>query len=205
MNKHKLILLIITILTILTTKAIACEKDSSVISDDILNSIVFKPSKYGNDSIILDKVIIVNDQLDSILLNTTQYLKEGAMISFYMVFFEHDNKIYFEITGYTPKNEFLEFKKKRISNGYLREGVDVYGYLEYNKHDLYILISPSPHNVKEENIKSFFKKTEEKKVIKEKNEDEIFIYKNPLWLYEYTDKRIILLKSINDKGYFTNP
>lgn len=190
----------------LTVKVTACEKDSSFISDDdILGSIVVKMPKYGNDSVVLDKLIVIDNRIDSILFNTTKYLKKTSTISFYMVFFEYENKLYFEITGYTPKNEFLEFKRNKGSIGYLRDGVDIYGCLEYNKYDFYILISPLPYALKKDNLKSFFRDAEEKKIIKEKEESDLFIQENPMWVYEITDKGIVLLKSINDKGYFSNP
>jgi hypothetical protein len=204
MNRYKILLFIFIISAV---KVTACEKEKlSLLNDDILDSITIKPLKYGNDSIVLDEVFVIDNQMDSLLNIFVKYLNKRPKMSFYITFMNIENKLYFEVVGGFEDNNFLEYKRKG-SSPYLRKGTEIYGFLEHKGVKFYILKYLQPNNSKNDDIGLLFKKSSGKYVIKEKKEGDYFIFtfENPMWLYEYVNGKIILLKSINDEYYFFTP
>ena len=158
------------------------------------------------DVVLLDKITVINLQMDSIISNTVKYLTKESQIFFYITLMKQNDNIYIEITGVLNNNSIFEFNSKgKSDDNYLRPGTKIYGYLERENKDFYILSYPPPYDINNEDFEKLFQMTNEKINLKEEGYNEILIYENPIWLYKYEKHKIKLLKSINDKGFFIRP
>ncbi|PXV59421.1 hypothetical protein CLV62_13642 [Dysgonomonas alginatilytica] len=225
MNEYRIILVLAIILV--TVKIVACEsnRNNTLDSKDVQDSIktilkeltipsfnvyesipdsILRVEFKHQDTIVLEQVVLVNNQLDSILKNTTKFSRKDFELYFYITFMKRDDDLYFEILEDYPNHYLFEIKKKAYSL-HQRESPKIYGYLKYKDWDFYILVYPTLCNPEDKYLDNFIYKTGNKLIIKKKDQDYPFVQENPMWLYQYLEGNIQLIKSINDKGFFTNP
>jgi len=157
------------------------------------------------DSLVLDSLILINYELDSILYKTTRYLKETGTIGFSITLMRHLDTLYLEIIGGISNSYLFNYKVTKSPKGYLWGGNKIYGYFKYKDWDFFVIEYTSPNNPTVDDFNVFFDKTEEKKVIFEEKNELPYLFENPIWVYQYLTDRLVLLKSVNDKGFFTNP
>lgn len=225
MSEYRIILILAIMLV--TTKIVACEynRDNTLDSKDVQDSIrtilkelsipsfnvhvstpdsVLRVEFKHQDTIVLEQALLVNDQLDSILNNITKFLRKDSELYFYITFMKRDDDLYFEILEDYPNNYLFEIKGKGDSL-HQRKSPKIYGCLKYKDWDFYILVYSTPCNPEDKYLDNFIYKTGNKLIIKKKLEDYPFVQENPMWLYQYLEGNIQLIKSINDKFFFTNP
>lgn len=160
--------------------------------------------KDNQESISLSQCVIVHSQLDSALIKITNGLKKESNLCFYITFMKYDDKFYIEIFEDYPNYYLFDIRNK--SNClFQRLNRKIYGYIKYSDIDIYLLLFPTPNEPDKETLDKIIYKTEDKITIYRKPEEYHFVQENPMWLYEYFDGYINLLKSVNDKGFFTNP
>lgn len=214
MNKCSLFLILVIFLLITRTEASETNKNDTLTPEAVQDSVQmgldniiqsFNINENKSDSVlkrelkqkvVLEQVILINNQLDSILNNTTKSLAKASELCFYITFMKCDNNFYFEIFEDYP-NDYL-FRVMKGSN-------KIYGHLKYKDWDFYILMYPEPCKPQDKDINSFVRKTGNRVIIEKKEQDFPFIQENPMWLYQYLDGNLVLVKSINDKGFYTNP
>lgn len=160
--------------------------------------------KDNYESINLDQTVIVSSQLDSILNRITTGLKKESNLCFYITFMKYDDKLYIEIFEDYPNNYLFDIKNNRDSLSQRLNRL-IYGYVKFNDIDVYLLLFPASFEPNKETLDSLICKTEDKIAIYRKPKEFHFLQENPMWLYEYSGRDINLIKSVNDKGFFTNP
>lgn len=196
----------ITICFVLSAKMMMAAVSDSIIAPKIDIRDNRKEVYEASGRFVIDSVAITNPQLDSILSRTTKDLPEKSQLAFAITFMRYQTKIYFEIMGFVPDNNFITVKKVgQTYDNYLSQGSHIYGYTQSNKRDIYVAIFPSPNDASEDDIKCFFQKTEKTKVIKKTapTSSSLALFENPMWLYQYINGKTVFLKSVFDKGFFT--
>lgn len=148
-----------------------------------------------NNYIKLDSVVIQQKQMDSLMMNITTNLYKASNECFYITFMKYKDTCYFEILEDVSNEYLFKIKENHPRSIYNRK---IYGYSRYNNINFYLLLYSVPYNLEENELSSFFYKTNKKKIIYRNIYDSLFIFENPMWLYQYTEKEIKLIKSIND-------
>jgi hypothetical protein len=156
------------------------------------------------DKIELIRFEVIDKQLDSILLNTTKYIKKRTGICFYMTFVKRDSLIYFEIFEDYQNHYLFDIKKKKR---HPLPNIDymIYGFISYNDVPCYIVLYSGCFMPSTDDLNNFFYNSVDKRIITEEDGVLHFFYENPMWLYVFQNGNIKLIKSANDKGFFTNP
>lgn len=158
----------------------------------------------NRESISLNRTIIVHSQLDLVLKKITDGLKEDSNLCFYITFMKNEDKLYFEIFEDYPNDYLFDI---RNDGGTLSQRLNrkIYGYVKYNNIDIYLLLFPTSCEPTKDILENLICKTKDRIVIYRKPKEYHFVQENPMWLYEYFEGDIKLIKSVNDKGFFTNP
>jgi len=154
-------------------------------------------------SIKLDNFILINMDLDSILCKITDYLKTKAM--FFITLMRQGDDLYLEIIKCFSNSDLFDYYKEiKSAEGYFWDR-KIYGYFKYKDCNFVVFEYAPPNNPTVDDFNLFFSKTSEKKIIFEEKNDLLYLYENPMWLYQYLSDRLVLLRSTNDKGFYTNP
>jgi hypothetical protein len=164
------------------------------------DNIIFEDKR---DSIKLNWIAIIHPQLDSMLMKITNGLKKDSNLCFYITFMRYGGKFYIEIFEDYPNNYLFDIKNKKdfLSQRLARK---IYGYVKCNDIDIYLLLFPAPYEPDKETLDNLME-AKDMIVIYRNDEKYHFVQENPMWLYEYFDGNINLIKSVNDKGFFTSP
>ena len=138
----------------------------------------------------MDSLIIIDTKLDSIFAFITKSISEKTIWThFYIVVAKIDKNIFVEILA-DFSNEQL-FKNRGKYYGY-----DIYGFLDCNKRKVYI----ATQNMNNEEMKHYFRKDGKSIYINKTNADALLVsskFENPMWLYEFKEKSLVLVKSAN--------
>jgi hypothetical protein len=156
-------------------------------------------------SIVLDSLILINYELDSILYKTTEHLQEGTKMGFSITLMRHLDTLYLEIVGGVSADDLFSYKVSKKKKGYLWGTNKIYGYFKYKDYDIYVAEYKQPNSPTQDDFNTFFEKTSIKKIIYEGKKEIPFAFENPMWVYQYLSGKLVLFKSVNDKGFFTNP
>jgi len=157
------------------------------------------------DSLVIDSLILINYELDSILYKTTRYLKEAGIMGLSITLMRHLDTLYLEIIEGVFNSYLFNYKATKSPKGYLWGGNKIYGYFKYKDYDIYVVEYKQPNNPTQDDFNMFFEKTLIKKIIYEDKNEIPFAFENPMWVYQYFSGKLVLFKSVNDKGFFTNP
>jgi hypothetical protein len=159
---------------------------------------------YEKDTISLYYLCPINNQIDTILSKTAKNIRRGSGMCFYMTFMKRDSVMHFEIFE-DYLNHYL-FDIKRHKNPLTQnKNYTIYGFTKYNDVIFYVLLYSGILQPEKEDLNRLFYNTTEKKIITEEHSDLRFFYENPMWLYRINKQDIKLIKSANDKGFFSNP
>lgn len=143
----------------------------------------------------MDSLIVIDTKMDSVFDFVTNPISEKSIWEhFYITVAKVDKKIYVEILA-DYSNEEL-FKNK----GKFRE-YEIFGSLDYNKRKIYVASS----NVNNEEMKHYFRKDGKSIYISKTNADALLMsskFENPMWLYEFKEKNLVLVKSANVEYYY---
>lgn len=190
-RKYIITLLVIVIITNV------CAQAKKVVSlkfkpDSIIEDIADKDTSL--EKIKMDSLSIVDTKIDSVLtLINSSISSKSIWEHFYITIAKINENIFVEIIGnYT--NEQL-FKNKGKYYGY-----NIYGFLNYYGRKIYI----STYNIDNKEIELYFKKTGKQIFISKVNKDILIVsakFENPMWLYEFKDKSLIMVKSANLEYY----
>lgn len=197
-----------TIIALLYTLGIPLYMNAKEIADTIRPPIINLHEDdfvFNNkESINLNRTIIVHPQLDSVLKEITDGLKENSNLCFYITFMKNEDKLYFEIFEDYPNDYLFNI---RNGGGALSQRLNckIYGYVKYNNIDIYLLLVPGSYEPTKDILQNLICKTKDRIVIYRKPKEYHFVQENPMWLYEYSKGDINLINSVNDKGFFTNP
>jgi len=176
------------------------KEDQVILCNTLLNK-----GENIKDSIELDSLVLINKQLDSIIYKTTEYLKEETKMGFSITLMRQKDNLYLEIIEGVSNNNLFNYKAIKSQKGYLWGGNKIYGYFKYKDWDFFVIENKPPNNPTVDDLNIFFDKTKEKKIVFEEKNESLYMFENPMWLYQHLTDRLVLLKSVNDKGFFTNP
>ena len=143
----------------------------------------------------MDSLIIIDTKMDSIFAFITKSISEKTIWThFYIVVAKIDKNIFVEILA-DFSNEQL-FKNRGKYYGY-----DIYGSLDYNKRKMYV----ATQNMNNEEMKHYFRKDGKFIYIIKTNADALLVsskFENPMWLYEFKEKSLVLVKSANVEYFY---
>ena len=176
------------------------KENKIIICDTLLNK-----KEDFKESIELDSLALINVQLDSILYKTTEYLKEGTKMGFSITLMRQGDDLYLEIIKGVSNSNLFSYKAIKSPKGYLWGNNKIYGYFKYKDWDFYVVENKPPNNPTGDDFNIFFDKVSVKKIIFEEKNELPYMFENPMWVYQYLSDRLVLLKSVNDKGFFTKP
>jgi len=161
-----------------------CQGDS-IIVDDTCRSF---------DEIKVNSLYIVSAKIDSLL---SSMIKEKSKKSiwnfFYVTMAKVDSSLYIEIVAdISNERIFLNNKKENI-----------YGYFKINNNVMFVLKYDSINQIKDSDIGKMFVKTGHAVIIKKRKGPNMYYtkYENPMWLYQFKDRDVFLLKSTNTEYY----
>lgn len=158
---------------------------------------VLKKESTKNDSLKLDIVTISESNLDSIVSRITKKATKKSSIALFITLMKFEEDLYMEIVC-DYENLYLFVNRVKST----------YGLLKYKDMNIYILLYPSPYTPSDCDLNCLFKKTNYNTVIYKKDPYGKGYYlnsENPTWLFKYRNKNFILIRSINDSGFYTNP
>jgi hypothetical protein len=184
---------IIALLVGITFITNACAQGEKVVSlkfypKDSIEDII--DNHNSSEKTRMDSLTIIDAKMDSIFAFITKSISEKTIWThFYIVVAKIDKSIFVEILA-DFSNEQL-FKNRGKYYGY-----DIYGSLDYNKRKMYVVTQ----NMKNEEMKHYFKKDGKYIYISKEDADALLVsskYENPMWLYEFKEKNLVLVKSAN--------
>jgi len=156
--------------------------------DSFIESISFKDTTL--EKIKMDSLFIVDKKLDSVLTIINNSISSKSIWKhFYITIAKISGNIFVEIIGNYTNEELFKNKGKYYE-------YDTYGFLNYYGRKIYI----STYNIDNNEIELFFKKTGEQIFISKEIKDILIVaskFENPMWLYEFKCKNLILVKSAN--------
>ena len=149
----------------------------------------------SSEIIKMDSLIIIDTKMDSVFAFVTNPISEKSIWEhFYITVAKVDTKIYVEILADYSNEEV--FKNKGKFRRY-----EIFGSLDYNKRKIYV----ASLNMNNEEMKHYFRKDGKSIYISKTNADALLVsskFENPMWLYEFKEKNLVLVKSANVEYYY---
>ncbi len=188
----------IALLVGITLMANACAQGKKNVSlkfypkdsiEDITNNDNF-PEK-----IRMDSLTIIDAKMDSIFTFITKSISEKTIWThFYIVVAKIDKSIFVEILADFSNEQLFKNRGKYYE-------YNIYGFLEYNRRKIYV----ATQNINNEEMKHYFRKDGKFIYIKKTNADALLVsskFENPMWLYEFREKSLVLIKSANVEYFY---
>lgn len=146
------------------------------------------------DEIKVNSLHIVSVKLDSMLSSIIkEKSKKSIWNHFYITLAKVDSILYIEIVADTSNERiFMDKKKERI-----------YGEFKLNNNVMFVLKYDSINQIKDIDIEKMFVKTRHSVIIKKRKIPNMYYtkYENPMWLFQFKDRDVFLLKSTNTEYY----
>jgi hypothetical protein len=146
------------------------------------------------DEIKVNSLQVVSVKLDSIL---SSIIKEKSKKSiwnfFYITLAKVDSSLYIEIVADISNERIFMNKKNEL----------IYGEFKLNNNVMFVLKYDSINQIKDSDIGKMFLRTGHVAIIKKRKGPNMYYtkYENPMWLYQFKDRDVFLLKSTNTEYY----
>jgi hypothetical protein len=184
---------IIALLVGVTFVANACAQVKKVVSlkfypKDSIEDVI--DNDNSSEKIRMDSLIIIDTKMDSIFAFITKSISEKAIWThFYIVVAKIDKNIFVEILADFSNEQLFKNRGKYYE-------YNIYGFLDYNRRKMYV----ATQNMNNEEMKHYFKKDRKCTFLSKENADALLVsskFENPMWLYEFKGKNLVLVKSAN--------
>jgi hypothetical protein len=189
---------IIALLLGITFITNACAQGEKVVSlkfypKDSIEDII--DNDNSSEKTKMDSLTVIDTKMDSIFAFITKSISEKTIWThFYIVVAKIDKKIFVEILADFSNEQLFKNRGKYYEN-------NIYGFFDYNRRKMYV----ATQNMNNEEMKHYFRKDGKSIYISKTNADALLVsskFENPMWLYEFKEKSLVLVKSANVEYFY---
>src|ERR1035437_1898580 len=189
---------IIALLLGITFITNACAQGEKVVSlkfypKDSIEDII--DNDNSSEKTKMDSLTVIDTKMDSIFAFITKSISEKTIWThFYIVVAKIDKKIFVEILADFSNEQLFKNRGKYYEN-------NIDGFFDYNRRKMIV----ATQNMNNEEMKHYFRKDGKSIYISKTNADALLVsskFENPMWLYEFKEKSLVLVKSANVEYFY---